>query len=467
MNYEIEIRKLKNKIEILEEENYRLSQNAEDILLINILLDSLDFNKGIENILFETIEKISIIKNIPFLVIFKTINNKANVIASYKNFETDNTIPNTLNISKFFDLDEVVFPYFISKSKVNTLIEEINLSKKLNFTYGLVFKLNIFSLENLYLLIIDNNEINERNDGKIITLEYLINNISIRLDKLLVFYEYKKLNNELEKKVEERTKELKLKNELLIEEIKRREEIEKELIKSKDEAIKANNLKSEFLAQMSHEIRSPLNIIIGYLGLIESDNQGRLLTNSIRDFRKIEQAVNRIMRTIDLILNMSQIKVGTFNITKEIIDINKVIDDTLFEYSIEAKKKKLEIIFEKNSDKAFVNADRYCVNQIFSNLIDNAIKFTKKGKVSISIYKNEKYLISEISDTGIGISEDFLKKIFEPFTQEKTGYSREYEGNGLGLSLVKKYCDLNDILINITSEKNKGTTVKLSFKMVN
>jgi signal transduction histidine kinase len=112
----------------------------------------------------------------------------------------------------------------------------------------------------------------------------------------------------------------------------------------------------------------------------------------------------------------------------------------------------------------FIIGDEYSIEQIFRNLLENAIKYTNDGKIAVTIYDTSDNKIAlDIKDTGIGISEDFLPKMFENFTQEQQGYTRKYDGNGLGLSLVKGYCELNDIEINVESIKGKGSCFTLLF----
>jgi len=126
--------------------------------------------------------------------------------------------------------------------------------------------------------------------------------------------------------------------------------------------------------------------------------------------------------------------------------------------------KGLTIKFTPSDDTAFITADRYTVNQVFQNLINNAIKYTLKGYVEVYVknLKNDKVKI-EIRDSGIGMSEEYLQKMFMPFSQEDTGYKREFEGNGLGLALVKKYIELNRAEINVESEKNIGSVFSVVF----
>ena len=135
------------------------------------------------------------------------------------------------------------------------------------------------------------------------------------------------------------------------------------------------------------------------------------------------------------------------------------------EHQLIAKNKNLELIYTCRAKKKEINADEYCITQIFANLIDNALKFTKKGKVEILVSNNSNDdIIVEVKDTGIGMGKEFLKHLFEPFVQETTGYTRAYEGNGLGLALVKRYCDINNAILEVESEKGIGTTFKVIFR---
>lgn len=133
--------------------------------------------------------------------------------------------------------------------------------------------------------------------------------------------------------------------------------------------------------------------------------------------------------------------------------------------SDEAKtKKELDFAVISTVPKPSICCDIYSVNQIFVNLIDHAIKYTHKGSVAITVDRDSGGKIrTVVSDTGIGMKEEFLGWMFEPFTQEQRGYSRRYEGNGLGLALVKKYCDLNEVKIEVESGKNKGSKFILTF----
>jgi signal transduction histidine kinase len=131
-------------------------------------------------------------------------------------------------------------------------------------------------------------------------------------------------------------------------------------------------------------------------------------------------------------------------------------------YQKKAEGKGLEFnVVNKISDSKII-ADEYSIEEIFSNLLDNAIKFTESGLIEV-IISDDKYsrIKVEVVDTGIGIDRNYIKHLYEPFTQELHGYSRKYEGNGLGLSVVKKFCDLNKATIQVDTEKNVGTTFRV------
>jgi len=238
-----------------------------------------------------------------------------------------------------------------------------------------------------------------------------------------------------------------------------------ELISAKDKAENANKLKTEFLAQMSHEIRSPMNVVLSFSSLIK-DELAEVLTPELVDcFKAIDNSGRRLIRTVDLILNMSEAQMGTYEPTWSNVDlIADVIENIQLEYISLAKRKGLEFNYKTEVEEAVVLGDHNSLNQIFVNLVDNAIKYTNEGKVEIIVDRdNDDNLRVTVADTGIGISEEFKKNLFEPFMQEERGYSRRFEGNGLGLALVKKYCDMNKAEIRIESEKGKGSSFIVTF----
>ncbi len=248
-------------------------------------------------------------------------------------------------------------------------------------------------------------------------------------------------------------------------EIENRKKIEEDLIIARDKAEKSDKLKSEFLAQISHEIRTPVNAIMSFTSLLRTDLEENVNDDLKEVFFMIENGGRRLIRTIDLLVNMSELQTGSYDASFEKISLLKdVIEPIMKDYITAASKKGLLLNLNFSAENDLILADDYTVTQIFSNLIDNAIKYTPSGLVEISVYNIGNELIAEVKDTGIGISEEYGKNLFMPFTQEEQGYTRKYEGNGLGLALVKKYCDLNHCNISVESKKNSGSIFTVCFK---
>ncbi len=244
-----------------------------------------------------------------------------------------------------------------------------------------------------------------------------------------------------------------------------RKQYETEILSAKNEAEEAVKLKSDFLAQISHEIRTPLNSILSFSQLIKKEFSKQLSQEMSEAFEYIERGGNRLTRTIDLILNVSKIHNQNYKIELTEVDLK---DDILWPIIKELNPKALEknIKLELNNQKDSIKlvCDQYSVNQMFINLIENAIKYTNTGSITVEpFFNNYGNIQVDITDTGIGISSEYLHKIFEPFMQEEQGYTRTYEGIGLGLSLVKSYAELNNAELKVKSEKNVGSVFSVIF----
>jgi PAS domain S-box-containing protein len=242
-------------------------------------------------------------------------------------------------------------------------------------------------------------------------------------------------------------------------------EFAKEIIKVKNEAEKIDRLKTEFLAQMSHEIRTPINSVLSFTTLLKEEVSGFLSEEQQSIFKYIDSGGKRLIRTIDMILNMSQLQTGNYEYELKETDIaDGWLESILLEFRSAAKEKNLNLIFTKLINSAVTTIDQYTTEQIFVNIIDNAIKYTHKGEVEIILYRNiGGYICVDVKDTGVGISKEYMPHLFTPFSQEEMGYTRRYDGNGLGLALVKRYSEINNIEIMINSEKNKGSTFTVIF----
>lgn len=248
------------------------------------------------------------------------------------------------------------------------------------------------------------------------------------------------------------------------EDITEKKQMVEDLILAKDEAEKANELKTEFLAQISHEIRSPMNAIISFANLLKEELSEKMTPDHKEYFDGIDSAGHRLIRTVDMILNSSELQIGTYEPTfTEVALIGDILRKVESEFDLSIAKKGLQYDFISDVEEVVILGDRYSIYQLFVNLMDNAIKYTKLGSISVRVEKNEELVKVSIVDTGIGMSEDFMTKIYTPFAQEYRGYSRSYEGNGLGLSLVKKYCEINKINIDVESRKGIGSKFTLIF----
>jgi PAS domain S-box-containing protein len=241
--------------------------------------------------------------------------------------------------------------------------------------------------------------------------------------------------------------------------------LEEELISSKEKAENASKMKSIFLAQMSHEIRTPINALVSMSSLLRFDFEAKADEDQLMSFEIIDRAANRIIRTVDLLLRLSEIQAGTYETNPVLLDLYAevlsriVADNRKFTY-----KKNIALSLDSKSTDTGITADLYTVSQIFIQLLENAIKYTDEGEISIVIFRNKsEQLVVEIKDTGIGIEEEYMPKLFDPFTQEEMGYTRKYEGNGIGLTLVKKYCELNNAKIEVESKKSEGSLFRVIF----
>lgn len=230
-------------------------------------------------------------------------------------------------------------------------------------------------------------------------------------------------------------------------------------------AADAEKVKDEFLAQISHEIRTPLNIIINYTDLIKDEVKDFIEKDTELFFNAIEVDSKRLMRTIDLILNMAQIKKGKCKLQLEELDVvNSIVKSVISEFNADLKEKNLKLQFDSSAKNNIVVTDKYAIEQVIKNLLDNAIKFTECGHIKVRAYNETDNLCISIQDSGRGISEEYLTKLFEPFSQEDHGIDRKHEGNGLGLAVVKRYLELLNGRLKVDTKKGQGSTFTIKLK---
>jgi PAS domain S-box-containing protein len=241
------------------------------------------------------------------------------------------------------------------------------------------------------------------------------------------------------------------------EDVTERIRYERDLLEAKLKAEEMARLKSAFLSNMSHEIRTPLTTIIGF---------AHLLAERVQDeHREVAQRIGRggarLLETLNSVLDLAQLESGMHRLNLERVDVAAEIRSsaTFFQSTIEAKGVQLEVALPRGP--LLADVDGAAFRRVLANLISNASKFTDQGTIRLSAARRRGEIVIKVADTGVGMSDDFLPRVFEEFQQESTGMGRAYEGSGLGLSIVKRLLELMGGSIAVESEKSVGTTFTL------
>lgn len=243
----------------------------------------------------------------------------------------------------------------------------------------------------------------------------------------------------------------------------------KKVINAKQKSEISQDLKLEFMAQMSHEVRTPLNTIINFSHLLKDELKENVPPEIKSSLDLIESSGLKIIKSFDLLLNMAEIKTGTYEFTPKNIDLYKnILIPVCNEYKNLARDKKLEFRMIDETGSSVIMGDEYTLLLLLNNIVSNALKFTISGSIIIRLAEIPEInkLSILIEDTGIGISSEYLSYLFDSEIKFKNSNQDSFIGKGLGLTLARKYADMNDVELSIASQKGKGTSVTLLFNKI-
>lgn len=258
---------------------------------------------------------------------------------------------------------------------------------------------------------------------------------------------------ELERKVAERTWRLQESNE--------------QLIHSKLKLEEANKLKTEFLASISHELKTPLNSIMGFCRLLSEERQGTLTLKQKKSLAIIDSNSKSLYEQINKILEFARLEFEKAKIEVKLQSLDNLLSEVITVIEPLARQKKLKIEIKTNKNLKEVYTDRKIVSQLLLGILDNAVKFTDSGSIRITTGRNSKLSIwwIAVSDTGIGIRKSELPHIFEEFRQENGSLKKRYGGTGLGLSIARRLARLLNGGITVDSNLGTGSTFTVSFPL--
>jgi len=279
-------------------------------------------------------------------------------------------------------------------------------------------------------------------DQDLVLLGALANQATISIENATLFHEVSSYAEQLEARVEERTRELQEAN------------IELE---------QTSQHKSEFLANMSHELRTPLNAIIGYTELIEDKIYGEVPEKIAEVIGRVGQSGSHLLGLINDVLDLSKIEAGRVKLSLDEYAMDNVVQTVMTNLQSLAADKELQLSASVPDDLPVARGDEQRIAQALLNLVGNAIKFTEEGEIKLEVRADDGAFLISVSDTGVGIPEADQAKIFDEFQQADASHTRKKGGTGLGLAITRRMIEMHGGRIWVESTPGEGSTFSLSF----
>ncbi len=293
-----------------------------------------------------------------------------------------------------------------------------------------------------YIFVGNTSTYNYISEGDIDSLFILSNQLAIALDNAQLYAALKKSHDELEVRVDERTK---------------------ELAQANKELVKLNKMKSDFVSAVSHELRTPLTSIKGYAAILSAGRLGAVTPVQAEKLTKISIHSDELVKLVNDLLDIARIESGKIGMSIKHASLTEIVKSIADLFFPQTEENHIHLNTEIPDDPMMVWMDPSQISRVFINLIGNAMKFTPRdGTIIIRIKPDVNYINVEIADSGIGISQDDIPRLFDEFYRVENAINAEKKGTGLGLPLVKKIVEAHKGTIWITSEVGKGTTFHFS-----
>ncbi len=230
----------------------------------------------------------------------------------------------------------------------------------------------------------------------------------------------------------------------------------------------ANESKSQFLANMSHELRTPLNAVIMYSELLAEEAEDASVPEFIPDLKRIRSAGKHLLDLVNGVLDLSKIEAGKMELYRETFDVKSMVDEVVstVEPLIEKNHNRIEVKISPDANK--MDGDITKIRQVLYNLLSNASKFTDNGAIVLNVQRDVKaeFMVFSVTDSGIGMTEEQVSRLFQPFMQADASTTRKYGGTGLGLAIIRRFTDLMGGDVTVDSERGRGTTFTVKIPLI-